>query len=205
MNLDNYITLLNSNLDMAAQTDRLDQKAISEAIHSKGTHLAAKVNRAILWEVGSLIVVLAGAAVALVLNTHELLQMVALFSLGICAVMAVVYSWKYRQLQHLVAFESNTLQLLRALISAVQQFIKVYIWMMAISTLVGFVLGGVYGYMEAEGVDDQMPAVLTAWYAVPVSLAIMGLIFWGTKWYINRMYAKPLRALQQCLAELEHG
>jgi hypothetical protein len=135
--------------------------------------------------------------------SHQLIHLIAVLTLVVCIAMAVVYAYKYRQLKQLVQFESNTKQLLQSLIKAVRQFINLYVWMIGIGIVLGFILGGVYGFMESATEASEMPEMLTAWYAIPATLLFMVVVLWACKWYIHQLYGKPLQALEQSAAELE--
>lgn len=203
MNLDNYIAILNRQLEKNQEAETLSDAFIVHAIHSKATNLAAKVSRALQWEGGMLIIVLAMVCIALIFGTHPFLQLIAAFSLTICIAMALLYVWKYRQLNHLTTYENDTVNLLRGLITAVKQLINIYTYAITISMVAGGFLGAIYGILESEASASQMPSVLTAWYAVPLSIVFIVLLLWATKWYLFRLYGQPLYDLEKCLAVLE--
>ncbi len=204
MNLDSYIVRLNEKLEATAQTERFGTAAIERAIHGKATHLAARVNKAILMESGSVLLMIILVCAVMLFNDLIWVQLMASFSLVICLFMGGIYGWKYWQLNRLVRFESNTSLLLRNLIAAVKQFINLYNWMMVASICIGGLIGAIYGMVEATLPTERvtMPAELTAWYAIPVSIVFIVVIFLASKWYINRLYGKPLKDLERCAAEL---
>jgi hypothetical protein len=204
MNLDSYIVRLNEKLEATAQTERFGTAAIERAIHGKATHLAAKVNKAILLEAGSVLVVIMVALLVMLFNQLLWVQLMASMSLLFCLGIGGIYAWKYRQLNRLIRFESNTTLLLHNLIAAVKQFIALYNWALVASIVIGSLIGAIYGMVESTMPVEQttMPTILTAWYAVPLSLSVIVVLFWATKWYINRLYGKPLKDLERCAAEL---
>jgi hypothetical protein len=204
MNLDSYKVRLNEKLEATAQTERFGTAAIERAIHGKATHLAAKVNKAILLELGSVLLMIMLVCAVMLFNDLIWVQLMASLALGICIAMGGLYGWKYWQLNRLVRFESNTTLLLRNLIAAVKQFITLYNWMMVASICIGGLIGAIYGMVEATLPAERvtMPAELTAWYAIPVSIVMIVVIFLVSKWYINRLYGRPLRDLERCAAEL---
>lgn len=203
MNIDGYLGLLNARIETNTQAEQLARKDIERAIHGKATNLAAKINKAIMWETASILVVLGIVCAALVFYNLLWVQLLAGVALLICGAMLGVYVWKYRQLNQLVQFEQNTTILLQNLIIAVKQFIKLYHWMMVASIIIGAVLGGVYGAVESTlQLEPTVPSQLTEWYAIPLSVILVASTYWITRVYVNWVYGKPLQDLENCLDEL---
>lgn len=203
MNIDSYLGLLNARIESNFRQELLARKDIEQAMHGKATNLANQVDRAILWETASALVVLAIVCGVLVFTSQFWLQLVSGVLLLVCFAMLCVYYWKHRQLKHLIHFEQNTTVLLQNLIVAVKQFINLYHWMMIVSIVVGMIVGGAYGAMETVNeVAPTLPTQLTEWYAIPASTLLVIFTYLLTRLYLQWVYGKPLRNLEKCLEEL---
>ena len=204
--IDSLILQLNKQMDAKASTVALNRSNIEAAMHGKASHLAEKVNRTLLWEAGSIVVLLGIVGILLVVNQHPFLQLISGVVVFICLAMGGVYFWSYRSIKLLLRFEVDTVSMLKGLITAVKKLMKIYTGMVAVSMAVGFVVGGLYAVFESVNKDGiataPMPEALTAWYAVPASMVMILVAWWFTKWYIRRLYGKPLQALENCLKEI---
>lgn len=208
MEIDMMLSQLNRELDHVSGNTQLAKDEIKDAMHRKAMHIADKVNRTIVWEGGSMVLMLLLGSCVLVFVTHALLQAMALFSIIVCLGMGVFYWYKYQKIKGLVRFEGNTVKLLQGLIGAIGQLIKLYIWLVGLSMAVGFILGGAYGIMEALAENNNtnqtnMPDFLKGVLAIPISLGAVLASVLLTRWYIFKLYGKPLAALKSCLAELQ--
>lgn len=207
MNLDDLKSAWQAVNAQQLSEQRVSAAEVRRIIRSRSTSLLERINRTILLEVlASILLATGGCTYLFLLDDHHLPE-IAFLGVYFLAVL-VFYYYKYRALNlHELTEESLTTSL-RHLVHRTQQFLRIYHYMIVVGVPLGALIGFAYGlyYAQRDGhpLAENLTTKVVAFAAA--ALVIVG-GFWIllSKWYVNRIYGKPFRDLQDCLAELEES
>lgn len=196
----------------AVNAQQLPEQQVSVAeirsiIRSQSSSLLERINRTIITEVAASLLLAFGGMAYMLFAKGKHIGEVAFIAVYLLASL-IFYLYKYRALNsHKLTEESLSISLTH-LVRRTQQFLRIYDYMivigMPIGTIIGFVYGLYYAQEEGSPVRENMTPGLIA-VSIALLILVGGAWMWFSKWYVNRIYGKPFRALQDCLAELEES
>lgn len=204
MEINDLKSLWNELAKNQAESKIVAADEIKKLIKGKTHHAIGKINRGIMLEVGSLLLMTLFFSISIILYEHiahkPLLSVVIIFCLA-----SVLYYWiKYRRINQIINSGNNLRESLRILTKTLDYFLKFYLYSSLIVTPIAFVTGFFYGYFSLD--DSQTPKNLSLsviGILLILSVLLVIVIYPFMKWYIRRLYGRYLDELKTCLQELE--
>lgn len=206
MNLDAFKNDLKEQLDNQAMQASKSSVDHAQMLRKRTNSLLARLLRSLRIELYFAVAVgLAGLVVGI--TAEE--QAYAISGYGIlliCVVVGLACIPIYKKLQKLRHENPDLRDMLTDSIAVTSTFLKFYIWYTVAMVPVGGMLGFLSGSVDPsdESLLDKLHLDIDPWLAATIFLVIfMGLMTWFAWWYINKMYGRHLKALRQCLQDLE--
>lgn len=206
MNLDAFKNELKERLEEEAQQASKSQSDHAQMLRKRTNSLLARLIRSLQIELFFAIVLgLAGIVVTITTPT-ALSRITGIGIFIICLIIGLYCIPIYRKLHSLLRENADLRNMLNESIAVTSRFLTFYIWYTIAMVPVGAVLGFISGADDSDDTNllealhlDVEPTLA----AIVFLVVFAGLMGWFAWWYITKMYSRHLKALRQCLVELD--
>lgn len=187
-----------------AEKTSLNEQEIKKLLKGKTQTAISYINRSIVKEGGSLILLTLILAAASLIYGDVLTRLFFIPILGICVVYTIYYIFNYQQINKIAINEDKLKDTLHNLINTLEAYLRTYFYGNLILSPITFLSSFLYGALIFR---DK-----TASQALESSTIISGLIIFGVimlfiypimRWHIKRNYGQYLEELKKYAKELE--
>ena len=204
MEIDDLKSLWNELATNQTKTQSIDKAEIKKLIKGKTQHAVSKINRSILLEVGSLLIVTLFFAFSIFFQEkivdYTLLSALIVF----CSAYFLYYGIKYQRINSIINSGQNLRTSLKNLISTLGYFLKFYLYSSLIVTPIAFLTGFFYGYSSLQETNNPVALDFYTLITLDVTAGVLTILVYPfMKWYIRRLYGRYIDELKNCLKELD--
>jgi hypothetical protein len=204
MDLDELKPLLNRHLEVNHRV--LDMDELLAAIRQKKDSALEKLRRQLLFEcILATVVVL--ALITRGLPFEGLPDQIVMVALVVLTVLQLVYfGYEYRRLGHIVLAVGNLKDHLTGSLVRLETLVKLYrrftLWGIPVGMGLGIWVGLSRTEYQLVRSFDSLDLLIATFLAVFCLLGLLAVRL-ALNWYLDRYYLRHLRALRECLAELQ--